>query len=49
MMTMELKRDAYSSDEEISSEEVEDNLLKIGDNDPSIESIDDGQNCLNWA
>ena len=48
-MTMELEKDAYSSDEEIGSEEIEDNLLKIGDDNPLTESIDDGLNCPNWT
>ena len=36
-------------DEEIGSDEIEDNLLKIRDDDPSAESTDDGPRGLNWA
>ena len=40
---MTVEEDAYSSDEEIESDEIEDSLIKIRDDDPSAESTDEAQ------
>ena len=45
---MTVEEDECSSDEEIGCDEIEDNLLKIRDDDPSAESTDDGPRGLNW-
>ena len=46
---MRVEEDECSSDEEIGSDEIEDNLLKIRNDNPSAESTDDGPRGLNWA
>ena len=48
-MTVTVEEDECSSDEEIGSDKIEDNLLKIRDDDPSAESTDDDPRGLNWA
>ena len=45
---MTVEEDEWSSNEEIGSDEIEDNLLKIRNDDPIAESTD-GPHDLNWA
>ena len=46
---MTVEEDECSSDEEIGFDEIEDNLLKIRNDDLSAESTDDGSRGLMWA